>query len=176
MSDWKDLTRMANGERMVVERVRLAESGVAIEGSFDLPPLAQLDPVGLERPAIVPHRLARGEVELEPVERTDHAATAQHAVGEWTLPVGTGRLGGVERTIPGPEDGDSESFDLEHLPLAERDARGGAEVVDARLAQRRRRLHEQTSADSGTGAEAPSSSAAPSLDERDESALENCSG
>ncbi len=41
MSDWQDLTRMANGERMVVERVRLA-SGVAIEGSFDLPPLAQL--------------------------------------------------------------------------------------------------------------------------------------
>jgi hypothetical protein len=40
--DWKDLTRLANGERMVVERVRLAPSGIAIEGSFELPTLAQL--------------------------------------------------------------------------------------------------------------------------------------
>ena len=42
MSEWRDLTRMANGERMVVERVRLASTGIAIEGSFELPPLAQL--------------------------------------------------------------------------------------------------------------------------------------
>jgi hypothetical protein len=40
--DWKDLTRMANGDRMVVERVRLASTGIAIEGAFELPPLAQL--------------------------------------------------------------------------------------------------------------------------------------
>jgi hypothetical protein len=42
VSDWKELTRMANGERIVVERARLASSGIAIEGSFELPPLAQL--------------------------------------------------------------------------------------------------------------------------------------
>jgi len=42
MPDWKDLTRIANGERIVVERARLAASGVAVEGSFELPPLAQL--------------------------------------------------------------------------------------------------------------------------------------
>ena len=42
MAEWKDLTRMANGERIVVERARLAPSGVAIEGAFELPPLAQL--------------------------------------------------------------------------------------------------------------------------------------
>jgi hypothetical protein len=42
MHDWKDLTRMANGERIVVERVRLATSGIALEGAFELPPLAQL--------------------------------------------------------------------------------------------------------------------------------------
>jgi hypothetical protein len=42
MPDWKDLTRMANGERIVVERVRLAPSGVALESAFELPPLAQL--------------------------------------------------------------------------------------------------------------------------------------
>lgn len=33
---------MANGERIVVERARLASSGIAIEGTFELPPLAQL--------------------------------------------------------------------------------------------------------------------------------------
>jgi hypothetical protein len=42
MADWKDLTRMANGERIVVERVRLASTGIALEGAFELPPLAQL--------------------------------------------------------------------------------------------------------------------------------------
>ena len=42
MHDWKDLTRMANGERIVVERVRLATTGISLEGAFELPPLAQL--------------------------------------------------------------------------------------------------------------------------------------
>jgi hypothetical protein len=40
--DWKHLTRISDGARLVVERVRLPDSGVAIEGSFELPPLAQL--------------------------------------------------------------------------------------------------------------------------------------
>lgn len=39
--DWKDLTDLSAGSAMRVERVRLA-SGVAIEGSFELPLLAQL--------------------------------------------------------------------------------------------------------------------------------------
>src|SRR6476620_2418268 len=42
MADWKDLTRMTEGARLVVERVRVPNTGVAIEGAFDLPPLAQL--------------------------------------------------------------------------------------------------------------------------------------
>jgi len=33
---------LANGERIVVERVRFEPSGIALEGSFELPPLAQL--------------------------------------------------------------------------------------------------------------------------------------
>jgi hypothetical protein len=41
--DWRQLTRLGGGARIVVERVRLADSGIAIEGSFELPPLAQLD-------------------------------------------------------------------------------------------------------------------------------------
>jgi hypothetical protein len=42
ISDWQDLLRMAQGSALVVERVRLAEKGVAIEGSFTLPELARL--------------------------------------------------------------------------------------------------------------------------------------
>jgi hypothetical protein len=42
ISDWQDLLRMAQGSALVVERVRLPEKGVAIEGSFTLPELARL--------------------------------------------------------------------------------------------------------------------------------------
>jgi hypothetical protein len=42
VSDWQDLLRMAQGSPLVVERVRLAEKGVTIEGSFTLPELARL--------------------------------------------------------------------------------------------------------------------------------------
>ena len=41
-NDWKDLTALTRGAKLVVERVRLPETGIAIEGAFDLPPLAQL--------------------------------------------------------------------------------------------------------------------------------------
>ncbi len=40
--DWNDLMRMTGGARFVVERTRLLESGIAIEGSFELPSLARL--------------------------------------------------------------------------------------------------------------------------------------
>ena len=40
--DWGELTRLTQGQPLVVERVRLAETGVAIEGAFELPQLAQL--------------------------------------------------------------------------------------------------------------------------------------
>jgi hypothetical protein len=40
--DWQELTNLTRGRRFVVERVRLADSGVAIEGEFELPQLAQL--------------------------------------------------------------------------------------------------------------------------------------
>lgn len=41
-ADWQELTKLTAGEPMVVERVRLPDKGVAIEGEFILPPLAQL--------------------------------------------------------------------------------------------------------------------------------------
>jgi hypothetical protein len=40
--DWQELTSLTRGQPFVVERVRLAGSGVAIEGEFELPQLAQL--------------------------------------------------------------------------------------------------------------------------------------
>ncbi len=40
--EWQELTRMTGGKSITVERVRLVDSGIAIEGSFALPPLANL--------------------------------------------------------------------------------------------------------------------------------------
>lgn len=43
-SEWNELARLTRGEALTVERVRLNGSGIAIEGSFELPPLARLSP------------------------------------------------------------------------------------------------------------------------------------
>jgi len=40
--DWQELTRLTQGQPIVVERVRLTESDVAVEGAFELPQLARL--------------------------------------------------------------------------------------------------------------------------------------
>ena len=42
VNDWKELTDLTRGERIVVERVRLRDSGIAIEGEFEPPDLARL--------------------------------------------------------------------------------------------------------------------------------------
>lgn len=41
-SDWQELTQLTQGQALIVERVRLADRGVAIEGRFELPQLARL--------------------------------------------------------------------------------------------------------------------------------------
>ena len=41
-SDWQDLLRMAQGAPLIIERVRIPEKGVTIEGGFTLPELARL--------------------------------------------------------------------------------------------------------------------------------------
>jgi hypothetical protein len=41
-NEWHELTRMTQGKPVTVERVRLVDSDIAIEGSFTLPPLANL--------------------------------------------------------------------------------------------------------------------------------------
>lgn len=40
--EWHELTRMTQGKPITVERIRLLESDIVIEGSFTLPPLANL--------------------------------------------------------------------------------------------------------------------------------------
>jgi len=40
--DWQALSDLTRGRPIVVERVRLIDQGVAIEGAFELPRLAQL--------------------------------------------------------------------------------------------------------------------------------------
>ena len=40
--EWLELTKLIQGRPIVVERVRLGESGAAIEGAWDLPQLARL--------------------------------------------------------------------------------------------------------------------------------------
>ena len=41
-SDWQDLLRIAQGAPLVIERVRIREKEIAVEGAFTLPELARL--------------------------------------------------------------------------------------------------------------------------------------
>lgn len=43
IQDWQELTQLTQGRPILVERVRLVEKDIAIEGSFELPELAQLN-------------------------------------------------------------------------------------------------------------------------------------
>ena len=40
--DWQALTKLTGGQPIEIERVRLVENDVAIEGRFELPPLGRL--------------------------------------------------------------------------------------------------------------------------------------
>jgi hypothetical protein len=41
-SDWQELTRLTRGAAFTVERIKLKDSEIAVEGSFEPPPLARL--------------------------------------------------------------------------------------------------------------------------------------
>ena len=41
-TEWQELTQLTQGQHIVVERVRLADKGIAVEGDFELPQLARL--------------------------------------------------------------------------------------------------------------------------------------
>src|ERR1700688_4426601 len=40
--DWQELTQLTQGQPILVERVRIQEKGIVIEGQFELPQLARL--------------------------------------------------------------------------------------------------------------------------------------
>ena len=40
--DWQELTQLTQGAPLIVERVRLADRDIAVEGAFELPQLARL--------------------------------------------------------------------------------------------------------------------------------------
>jgi len=42
VKEWTELTKLTGGSEITVERVKVSSSGIAIEGEFLLPPLAQL--------------------------------------------------------------------------------------------------------------------------------------
>jgi hypothetical protein len=41
-SDWQELLRIAQGSKLVIERVRIPEKQIVVEGQFSLPDLARL--------------------------------------------------------------------------------------------------------------------------------------
>ncbi len=42
MHDWQQLTELTQNQQITIERVKIVETGIAIEGNFELPPLAKL--------------------------------------------------------------------------------------------------------------------------------------
>jgi hypothetical protein len=41
-SDWQELTKLTQGQPILIERVRIADKDITIEGRFELPQLARL--------------------------------------------------------------------------------------------------------------------------------------
>jgi len=41
-NDWYELTKITQGDYIIIERVRIKKNGIILEGSFELPPLARL--------------------------------------------------------------------------------------------------------------------------------------
>ncbi len=42
LDDWQELANLTQGRPIIIERIRLADRDIAIEGQFELPQLAQL--------------------------------------------------------------------------------------------------------------------------------------
>jgi hypothetical protein len=42
MQDWQQLTDLTQNKQIVIERIKVVDSGINIEGNFELPPLAKL--------------------------------------------------------------------------------------------------------------------------------------
>jgi len=122
MADWKDLSRMANGERIVVERVRLAPSGIAVEGAFELPPLAQL----LLEDQVFVGAFVRSHGSIKEMERLFGVSypTVKNRLNRLSQLLGPAL--GVEE---GPEEPTRHAEVLDRLERGEIDARQAAEEL-----------------------------------------------
>jgi len=122
MADWKDLSRLANGERIVVERVRLCSSGIALEGSFELPPLAQLP---MEDQVFV-GAFVRSHGSIKEMERLFGVSypTVKNRLNRLSQLLGSAL--GVE---DGPEEDTRRAEVLDRLERGEIDARRAAEEL-----------------------------------------------
>jgi hypothetical protein len=40
--EWRELTKLTQGRKIVIERIRIPETGISIEGEFELPDLVNL--------------------------------------------------------------------------------------------------------------------------------------
>jgi len=40
--EWQELSRLIHDDEVIIERIRLTKNNIAIEGAFELPPLARL--------------------------------------------------------------------------------------------------------------------------------------
>ncbi len=41
-NSWQDLTKLTSNEPLIIQKVRLTQKGISIEGEFELPPMAKL--------------------------------------------------------------------------------------------------------------------------------------
>ena len=66
VKEWQELTRLTRGAPIVIERVRLLESDIRIEGEFELPPLARLS----AEDQVFIMAFIRGDGSIKEMERT----------------------------------------------------------------------------------------------------------
>ena len=64
--DWQELTKLTQGAPIIVERVRLEGTDIAVEGSFELPPLARLP----AEDQVFVMAFVRGHGSIKEMERT----------------------------------------------------------------------------------------------------------
>jgi hypothetical protein len=118
-SDWQEVLRMAQGGPLVVERVRLPEKQIAIEGAFTLPELARL---GLEDQVFVVAFL-RSHGSIKEMEQT-------FGVSYPTIKARLNRISGQLEFIdtnPSP----SRAEVLERLKIGEIDAEEAIRALEA---------------------------------------------
>src|ERR1700748_3282413 len=107
-ADWQSLTELTRGRDMGVERGRLADSGVALEGAFALPELARL--AFDDQVFVAAFIRAHGSIkEMEQVFGVSYPTTKARLTG-----LG-GQLSFVETTAgPAPAEGRGEILDRLH--------------------------------------------------------------